>query len=63
MPRATAHQSRADAVVEYLIDGGVAATRLTAIGYGESRPIAPNDTADGRAQNRRIEFIVEEGTN
>ena len=55
-------QARADAVVVYLVAGGVGADRLTAIGYGESRPIADNDTSEGRAQNRRIEFVVEEGT-
>ena len=56
-------QSRADAVVEYLVAGGIVPDRLAAVGYGESRPIAANDTAEGRATNRRIEFIVEEGTN
>lgn len=54
-------QARAEAVVAYLVAGGVGAERLTAIGYGESQPIADNGTSEGRAQNRRIEFIVEEG--
>ena len=54
-------EQRAQAVVDYLIAGGIAADRLTAIGYGESRPIADNSTAEGRAENRRIEFVVEEG--
>jgi OOP family OmpA-OmpF porin len=55
-------QARAEAVVTYLVQGGVAPDRLFAVGYGEARPIADNDTSEGRAQNRRIEFIVEEGS-
>jgi OOP family OmpA-OmpF porin len=54
-------ESRAQAVVDYLVAGGIAADRLTAIGYGEDRPIASNDTPEGRAKNRRIEFVVTEG--
>ena len=42
----------------YLIDKGIAATRLTAQGYGPTRPIAANQTNKGRAQNRRVDFIV-----
>ncbi|MEZ5817940.1 MAG: OmpA family protein [Hyphomicrobiaceae bacterium] len=49
---------RANAVREYLSRAGVEPSRLEAIGYGETRPIAPNDTASGRAMNRRIEFTV-----
>jgi outer membrane protein OmpA-like peptidoglycan-associated protein/osmotically-inducible protein OsmY len=49
---------RAQAVVSYLARAGVDAARLVAIGYGETRPIVPNDTADNRARNRRIEFTV-----
>jgi outer membrane protein OmpA-like peptidoglycan-associated protein len=49
-------EQRARAVVQYLIDKGIAAHRLRAVGYGESRPIARNDTAQGRAQNRRVEI-------
>jgi OmpA-OmpF porin, OOP family len=49
---------RAHAVMTYLIRAGVDATRLQPIGYGESRPIAPNNTAENRAKNRRIEFTV-----
>jgi outer membrane protein OmpA-like peptidoglycan-associated protein len=51
-------QRRADAVVGYLEREGVARGRLTGVGYGASRPIASNDDEDGRAANRRIEFIV-----
>lgn len=54
-------QQRADAVVAYLVAGGIDADRLSAVGYGEANPIADNSTAEGRAQNRRIEFVIEEG--
>jgi len=56
-------EARAQAVVDYLVAGGIDASRLTAVGYGESRPIADNGTPAGRAQNRRIQFVVEEGDN
>jgi outer membrane protein OmpA-like peptidoglycan-associated protein len=49
---------RAQAVVKYLRQKGIAAERLTATGYGPNRPRGPNDTAEGRAKNRRIEFRV-----
>ena len=54
-------EARSQAVVDYLVGGGVGADRLVAVGFGESQPIADNATADGRAQNRRIEFVVEQG--
>lgn len=47
---------RADAVRDYLIKRGVGADRLIAKGLGESVPIATNDTPEGRAENRRVEF-------
>ncbi len=47
---------RAEAVRNYLISKGVPADRLTAKGYGESQPIASNDTDEGRFQNRRVEL-------
>jgi len=51
-------QRRADKVVKYLANEGVAATRLTGVGYGAKKPIASNDDEEGRAENRRIEFIL-----
>lgn len=53
-------EQRAQAVVNYLVSGGIDPSRLTAIGLGEDEPIASNSTASGRAQNRRIEFVVKE---
>ncbi len=49
-------QERAESVRQYLIAHGVEAARLSATGYGETRPVASNDTAAGRAENRRVEF-------
>lgn len=54
-------EARAVATVEYLVAKGVAAKRLAAVGYGQNQPIAENDSEEGRRQNRRIEFVVEEG--
>lgn len=52
-------ERRAYSVRNYLIDQGVGAHRMQAIGYGESRPIANNDTEYGRAQNRRVEITLQ----
>jgi OOP family OmpA-OmpF porin len=49
-------QRRAEAVVEYLAGQGVDASRLSAKGYGEDRPIADNATPEGRAKNRRVQL-------
>ncbi|HEX9854160.1 MAG TPA: OmpA family protein [Acidimicrobiia bacterium] len=54
-------EARAQVVVDYFVAGGVEASRLSAIGLGETDPIADNGTEEGRAQNRRIEFVVNEG--
>ena len=50
-------QARAEAIVVYLVSSGVEASRLKAIGVGEDEPIASNATPEGRAMNRRIEFV------
>jgi len=52
-------ERRANAVLNHLVDRGVPASRLTATGYGESQPVASNDTAEGRALNRRVELKTE----
>jgi OOP family OmpA-OmpF porin len=49
-------ERRANAVARALIQNGVSPNQLTVIGYGESNPIASNETAEGRAQNRRVEI-------
>ena len=52
-------QRRADAVKDYLVKQGVESGRLETHGYGQERPIASNATAEGREQNRRVEFKIE----
>lgn len=54
----TLSQQRAEAVRSFLITSGVPAERITAVGRGESAPVASNDTAEGRANNRRVELIL-----
>jgi outer membrane protein OmpA-like peptidoglycan-associated protein len=48
--------ARARTVRDYLIGKGIGETRLVGVGYGETRPIADNNTAEGRAANRRVIF-------
>jgi outer membrane protein OmpA-like peptidoglycan-associated protein len=49
---------RASAVVSWLASHGVAADRMTPVGYGQSKPLVPNVTAGNRAKNRRVQFII-----
>jgi outer membrane protein OmpA-like peptidoglycan-associated protein/tetratricopeptide (TPR) repeat protein len=54
----TLSQNRAQAVVDYLVNHGIAKDRLKATGYGETKPIDSNDTDEGRQNNRRTEFEI-----
>ena len=54
----TLSERRAQAVLDYFVKAGLPADRFTAVGYGSTKPVASNDTDDGKAQNRRIEFLV-----
>jgi OOP family OmpA-OmpF porin len=51
-------QLRAQSVVSFLLGSGLPADRVRAVGYGETRPKAPNDNATGRQQNRRVEIVI-----
>jgi OmpA-OmpF porin, OOP family len=53
-------QARAEAVRDYLVARGIDTTRLKPVGYGSTRPIADNNTAQGQKKNRRIEFSVKQ---
>lgn len=52
-------QRRAQVVRDYLVEQGVTADRIRAVGFGKLRPVADNDTAEGRANNRRVEIVVQ----
>jgi OmpA-OmpF porin, OOP family len=51
-------EKRAQAVADYLVKAGLPVNRFTPVGYGSTQPIAGNDTEQGKAQNRRIDFVV-----
>src|ERR1700730_5501719 len=51
-------EKRAQAVMDYLVKAGLPAGRFTATGYGSTQPVASNDTDEGKARNRRIDFLV-----
>lgn len=51
-------QKRADNVMQYMVSQGVKPSLVSAHGFGDSNPVAPNDTAEGRAQNRRVELTI-----
>ena len=51
-------ENRTKSVFEYLVEQGIADSRMKYIGYGEMKPIADNETPDGRQLNRRVEFVV-----
>ncbi|MDX1409981.1 MAG: OmpA family protein, partial [Saprospiraceae bacterium] len=54
----TLSRERAEAVRQRLVAAGIAEGRISAIGYGQTRPVADNDTPDGRAENRRTEIKI-----
>ena len=54
-------RARASAVRDFLFEQGIAAKRMVVEGYGPDRPIASNDSRDGRAKNRRVEIVIAEG--
>ena len=56
----TLSEQRAQSVLTFLVEKGVTPDRLSAIGYGMSRPVDTNETAEGRRRNRRVDLIVQE---
>ncbi len=57
----TLSANRAKAVRDYLVSHGIAEDRITSEGFGPTRPVADNKTAEGRANNRRVEIVVKPG--
>ncbi|MEJ1961496.1 MAG: OmpA family protein [Gammaproteobacteria bacterium] len=55
-------QRRAESVQSYLVERGVRALRIMAVGKGESMPVAGNDSETGRQQNRRVEIIISDSS-
>ncbi|MFO0747616.1 MAG: OmpA family protein [Myxococcota bacterium] len=51
-------QARADAVRDFLVGQGVVTSRLESVGYGETKPVVPNDTVANKAKNRRVDLII-----
>jgi OOP family OmpA-OmpF porin len=51
-------QKRADSVMKYLVEHGIDAARLSAVGHGEESPLVPNDTDENKEKNRRVEFLI-----
>ena len=51
-------EGRANAVKDDIVGRGIDTQRIETIGKGESEPVASNDTEEGRAQNRRVEFVI-----
>ena len=51
-------EDRANAVKSYLVSKGISVSRIEAKGFGSSKPVGNNNTADGRAQNRRVQIVL-----
>jgi outer membrane protein OmpA-like peptidoglycan-associated protein len=51
-------EQRAASVRDYLVQNGISMNNVTAIGFGKTKPVASNDNASGRQQNRRVELVV-----
>jgi outer membrane protein OmpA-like peptidoglycan-associated protein len=58
----TLSKNRAEAVRAYLVSKGIPSDKITSVGKGKANPVASNDTADGRANNRRVELVIAGGS-
>ncbi len=54
----TLSEKRAASVADFLKSQGVASQRITSVGYGETQPVATNETLEGRSENRRVSFVI-----